>query len=266
MTPSSSEQASSAAPEPREAPQDAADNALHPSSRSGGLSGPLPGTPEDLRKIRERILNVVGHELLTPVTTIRGLADAVSEGDAQTRERLAPLLQRNARRLERLVNDLLLAAGVDTVLPVAEPTSIAVRTLVTHAWGTDADEPFTLEVPDDLCVHMDADAAHRALEHVLVNARTYGTAPPTVTARQEGRDVELTIDSPGAPLHPEEVRLATEPFYRGEHAVMTAAGLGLGLPVARALLRHAGGQLAVAARPGGGLVTRLVMPAGEVEG
>lgn len=215
-----------------------------------------------MRKIRERILNVVGHELLTPVTTVRGLAEANAKAGAAERERLAPLLQRNAQRLEGLVNDLLLASGVATVLPVGEPDRVLVADVVTAVWGSGETEfELVLDVPEDTAVRIQAGACQRVLDHVLRNARDYGRTPVTVTARHHDPDVEIVVDSPGKPLHPEEVRLATEPFYRGEHAVMSTAGLGLGLPVARALVEHAGGQLSVAVRPSGGLVTRIVLPA-----
>lgn len=66
--------------------------------------------------LRRRVLNVVGHELRTPVTTLRGPADALEGAGTDTeRVQLADALVRSARRLESLVDDLLVAMGVTTV-------------------------------------------------------------------------------------------------------------------------------------------------------
>jgi signal transduction histidine kinase len=57
-----------------------------------------------------------------------------------------------------------------------------------------------------------------------------------------------------------DVALAFEPFYRGEHAVTTAAGLGVGLPVCRTLVEQAGGTVAIESRDGGGIVATVRLP------
>src|SRR4051812_41588196 len=72
--------------------------------------------------IRRRVVNVVGHALRTPVTTIAGMATALeSATDDNTRTMLIDGLSRNARRVELLLDELLVAAGVSTALPVGDP-------------------------------------------------------------------------------------------------------------------------------------------------
>ena len=66
-------------------------------------------------------MNVVGHELRTPLTTIRGLAELLGDAsEEELRETLIPALVRNARRAERLLDDLLIAGEID----VARPTVV----------------------------------------------------------------------------------------------------------------------------------------------
>jgi signal transduction histidine kinase len=100
-------------------------------------------------------------------------------------------------------------------------------------------------------------APERSLEkifvHVLDNAAKYGDGPTAMTIEVAGDRVCITVDSPGVEVS--EISMLTEPFFRGERAVMRCAGLGVGLPVARALAEHAGGSLTVEAREGGGLIT-----------
>ena len=69
------------------------------------------------------------------------------------------------------------------------------------------------------------------------------------------------MSSGGAQLGGADVDLAVELFYRGEGAVTTAPGFGLGLPVARALARHDGGDLTLEAGPSGGLHVLIDLPA-----
>jgi signal transduction histidine kinase len=85
----------------------------------------------------------------------------------------------------------------------------------------------------------------------------------TVTIRRDGdRDtVRVVVDSPGAPLPAEDLRYALQPFWRGERAVTTAPGLGLGLTIARILAEHERGTLRIAGREGGGLLTSIELPA-----
>lgn len=226
------------------------------------LVAAAPGSSEDdLRAIRTRVLNVVGHELRTPVTTLRGLADALSTVDAQTaQDHVIPAIQRSAERLERLVDDLLIANGISTALPVGRPEPVAVAPLV-HATWTGLGGSEGLAVEGEETAHAQAAALGGALERVLENAKQLGDEPPTVRLSRDADGlVTIEVDAPGPPVDEEEVRLATELLFRGHAAVMRYPGLGLGLPVARALVEHAGGALTVAGRPAGGLITVLTVP------
>jgi two-component system, OmpR family, phosphate regulon sensor histidine kinase PhoR len=230
------------------------------------LEGAATRSEDELRAIRSRILNVVGHELRTPTTTLRGLADVLDRIDPATAaDHVIPAIQRNAARLERLVDDLLIATGITTALPVGRPEPLNVNALVLVLWAEVGD-------PGGLSLRS-PDGPHQALAHpkgvegalhrILENAVRLGERPVTVTVTGDGSAVEVVVDSPGPALHPEEVELAMELLFRGENAVMRAPGLGLGLPVARALVEHSGGELTVAARDGGGFLTTMRLRAAE---
>jgi signal transduction histidine kinase len=235
------------------------------------LVAPEDGASEDdLRAIRTRVLNVVGHELRTPVTTLRGLADALTAVDAGTaRDHVIPAIQRSTVRLERLVNDLLVANGIATALPVGKPKAIELVSALHAVWGDLGGEAHELTVEVTASGSRSPialthpEALRGALERVLENARVLGDEPPTVRVDRDGTTLTIEVDSPGQELGAEEVRLATELLFRGHAAVMRTAGLGLGLPVARALLEHTGGTLAVRAREGGGLVTVITVPGSD---
>lgn len=224
----------------------------------------LTARAEQLETLRARVLNVVGHELRTPITTIRGLAEALEAADPhRIRQEIAPALLRMARRVERLLDDLLTASGIGTVLPVEPPQPVEVSGRARDVWASlpPAAGRATLEVRGEGTALVAPSTLRRILELLLDNAAKYGVAPMELTVERAGEVVRTVLDTAGPPLPDDEVALATEPFFRGEHAVMTAPGMGLGLAVARVLAEHTGGSLRVERRPGGGLVTVVELPA-----
>ncbi|HEX4867929.1 MAG TPA: HAMP domain-containing sensor histidine kinase [Acidimicrobiales bacterium] len=215
-----------------------------------------------LNVARGRFIAVVGHELRTPVTTLRGLAEQLEGADAETVRDLTPALVRNARRVESLLDDLLLATDITTVLPVGEPERIDLVSTAQAIWDAfEEDAELVLSGTPEADVDMRPGAADTMLERVLDNARRYGRAPFRLHADQAGDRVRLVIASEGPELVPDDVHLAFELFYRGEAAVTSAPGFGLGLPVARALARQDGGELTIEPREGGGLDVCIDLPA-----
>lgn len=215
-----------------------------------------------LNAARARFVAVVGHELRTPVTTLRGLAEELVEADGHAREELAPAILRSARRVEVLLDDLLLATDITTVLPVGEPEPIDLVSTAQAIWDAfDTDDELQLSGDAEVVVSLRAGAADTMLERVLDNAHRYGQAPFQLRATTDGDRVQVMVSSEGAELRPDDVHLAFELFYRGEAAVTSAPGFGLGLPVARALARQHGGELTIEPRPGGGLDVCIDLPA-----
>ena len=215
--------------------------------------------PQDREWLEQRALNVIGHELRTPVSTVRGLAEVLTrEQDPHRRDELTAALVRNARRLEGLLDDLLAAAGVTTALPSGEAEPVDLPDAIRSAWDGDRD---ALVVSGTGVAVARRGSVDRIVNAVLDNARGYGGTPLTVSVSRADRRVNAVLDSPGPELAAEDVRYALEPFWRGERAVTARPGLGIGLPVAGALAAHEGGRLWVEARPGGGLLTFLELPA-----
>jgi signal transduction histidine kinase len=229
----------------------------------GGGQDDVTRALEMLDLARRRFINVAGHELRTPITTIRGLADQLETAtETEVRQEIAPALVRSARRVERLLDDVLIAADITTALPVGEPEEVDVVATAMAIWDAGGEE-------DDLAVEGDREAgallrpgaADRLLEHVLDNARRYGEPPYVIRTRVEDGHVVLDVCSAGAEVSKDDLALAFELFYRGEGAVTSAPGFGLGLPVARALARQHGGDVTIAAAPGGGVVVTARLPA-----
>jgi signal transduction histidine kinase len=209
--------------------------------------------------LRRRVLNVVGHELRTPITTLRGLAELLGTTPDEPAKTAAvrDAIQRSARRIEHLVDDALVALGVTTAMPVGTAQPTPVVAVIHEAWEAVGDGELDIEGTATALVH--PDGFRRALACVLDNARKYGELVHVEVAERNGHAVVTVLDE-GPGLTEGEGALLFEPFFRGERAVMTAPGLGLGLTVARRLLEHDGGTVEVGAGVGGGAAATVRVP------
>lgn len=212
----------------------------------------------DIDLLRRRVLNVVGHELRTPVTTLAGLADELTTCvDPGQRAELVAAIARNAQRLDRLVQDLLLATAVETVVPVGPRKAVDLLETARAAWEGQVEPTYS-----GAAVAMTRPAvARQALAVLLDNAAVHGDPPVLVRGSVEDGCAVIEVESAGAALSAADIELAAEAFYRGERAVTTSAGLGLGLAIARTLARSDGGDVFLRAGDGGGVVARLELPA-----
>lgn len=218
----------------------------------------------ELDAIRRRVLNVVGHALRTPMATLRGLVEVLADDhDPATREQLIPPLVRTTRRLERLLDDVLVASEVTTRLPTAAPTPLRVIDVARQVW-TELDTPAELRVEGDAetVAFVGRDGLRWMLRHLLDNAAKYGEGTVTADLRREQDEAVVRIGSAGPDLNPDDLARAFELFYRGERAVISAAsGMGVGLPVVRRLAEHAGGTVTLEPGSDGGVLATLRLPA-----
>ncbi|GAY07520.1 DUF4118 domain-containing protein [Pseudonocardia sp. N23] len=221
----------------------------------------------EANETRSALLSAVGHDLRTPLTSIKASAGSLRDpslplSDADRAE-LAATIEESADRLTGLVDNLLdssrLAAGA--VTPLLAPVGcdeIVGRALLGLA---DAGR-VTIDVAEDLPdVRADPGLLERVLANLLDNAlRHGGGAPVAVRGSAHADRVELRVadSGPGVPQRARD-RLFT-PFQRlGDRGT----GVGLGLSVARGLTEVMGGTLTAEDTPGGGLTTVIALPACE---
>ena len=222
-------------------------------------TGDLDRRLAEVELLRRRVLNVIPHALRTPVTTFRGLAEAMSSAtDDEIRNDIAPAMRRLAAQAEHLLDDLLIASGYTTALPTGTPQPTPVVSTVRRVWSEvgAAVGPIEVDGADDVVAVAPPGSVEKMLVHVLDNAAKYGDGTPRVSVREAGGRVTIAVASTGSV--PPDLALLVEPFFRADEAVMKSSGLGVGLTVADALAKQAGGTLSVSATPeGDGLVTEL---------
>jgi len=217
----------------------------------------------------------VSHELKTPLTTLRMYAELLREGrvrDEEKRQHYLAVMVTECARLTRLVNNMLDFGRLEQ-----NRRAYVVEPLELTAWLPAFLEPHRLRIeeaglqvrlrlPDAPCtIPTDRDALEQALLNLLDNALKYAAAGGAV-------DIELAPDHGGARLDvldrgpgvPADLREKIfEKFYRLDQSLTARVpGSGLGLSIARRLLRDLGGDLVCLPREGGGGCFRITLKAG----
>jgi two-component system, OmpR family, sensor histidine kinase KdpD len=212
--------------------------------------------------VKTALLRAVSHDLRTPLTAITAAGEAIASPTLSPQERadMAAVIQEEARRLSRLVDNLLdlsrLEAG--SAEPRREWTSV--EDLIRTAVGELAARPddFSLSIDRELpLVRVDPVQMERAFVNVLENARRHsGGHPVSVRARavrgRVGERVIVRVVDRGPGIPPAQLERVFEPFYRAGTASGGHRGSGLGLAIARGFTEASSGTLHVESLPGQG--------------
>jgi signal transduction histidine kinase len=219
----------------------------------------------------------VSHELRTPLTTIRGnLALLRREPPIGTEEATDILgdMAEESDRLIRLVNDLLMLAHAESGRLLRSETvriSPLLDEVRRQARLLDPERKITCTSSPDAAAIGDPDALKQVLLSLVDNALKHTTGPITVTVTDDdqtaseeikGPSVSIAVRDSGPGIDPAVLPHVFERFYRGDGA-HAPPGLGLGLPIAKALVEAQGGAIAVESEAGQGSVFTVTMPRRE---
>jgi two-component system sensor histidine kinase KdpD len=225
-------------------------------------------------EVRSALLSSVSHDLRTPLAAIAGAASALLDAspgpDEPARGELLQSIADEARRLGRLVDNLLDMSRLDSGAVALDRQWHVLEELIGSARSrlrrVLPDHPIRIEVPADLpLLFVDGVLVEQLLVNLLENAAAY-TPPGTpieVSARvQEGR-AELRVADEGPGLPPGTEERVFDKFYRGAPAPDGRRGVGLGLAICRAIAAAHGGVIRAANRPGGGAEFIVTLPRSE---
>ncbi|MGI5466157.1 sensor histidine kinase [Streptomyces sp. CA-132043] len=217
-----------------------------------------------------RFVADASHELRTPVTAVLGYADLHHQGALvapEQRERVMHGITTEALRMQRLVDDLLLLARLDSV-PARGRTSVdlavIVRDAVSAARVMDSHRCVTVAAEGDAMVHGDAEQLRRVVDNLLANVRNHtpcGTAAQVTvsTAGSPASHVLLTVADQGPGIPDEALPRVFDRFYRGDPA-HSGDGSGLGLAIVAAVAHAHGGSVDVASAAGEGTCVAVRLP------
>jgi len=214
------------------------------------------------------------HELRTPLATILGYVETLREQsaeiDTETRDRFTIIIHDEARRMQRLVEDLISLSRIEGERFNAPTDAIDLEPLIAEAvrnWRNAADErgcPLELELADDLPpVAGDRSELLQLIENLISNAIRYGRPqrPIYLKASIDRNMVHFSVRDEGEGIAAEHIPRLTERFYRVDPSRSRAAGgTGLGLSIVKHIVERHRGRMRIASRVGEGTTIHIQLP------
>lgn len=220
------------------------------------------------------------HELRTPLSSLVGFIETLrgaARDDPAARDHFLDIMQKEADRMARLINDLLSLSRIEQAEHMPPDAEVDIAELLRGVAGTvqmraeDAGIPLRLDIADDLpAVKGDADQLTQVFQNLLDNAVKYTPEGGTVTVtakavdrlpdtRQPGLLIEVRDTGEGIP--PEHLPRLTERFYRVDTGrSRKLGGTGLGLAIVKHITRRHRGWLDIQSTPGEGTTVTVGLP------
>jgi signal transduction histidine kinase len=230
---------------------------------------------QEASRSKSQFLNLVAHELRTPLSVIRGYLSLMEDGTLEvpeaTKENAVRILTQKADELSSLVDDLLASArlqsGSLTVRPEASDVVATVRQAVERARprlallkaSLDADLP-----PDPMIAMVDPESLGRILDNLINNALTYTAGPAHIAISvRTNQHVEVRVTDRGYGIARQNWERIFEPFVRLSDHAQSRPGAGIGLSISRDLAAQNSATLRVEeSTPGKGTTFLLTLRKG----
>ena len=214
------------------------------------------------------------HELRTPLATIVGYAETLREADGSidiaTRERFAGIVHDEARRMQRVVEDLISLSRIESERFSPPDESLSLTPLVERAleahrrMAEDRGSMLRLDAPPALpSVAGDRGQLSQVFDNIIGNALRYGRTetPVAVTLREDGRFLRIAVSDQGDGIPSELIPRLTERFFRVDAGRSRAmGGTGLGLAIVKHIVERHRGRLEIESALGVGTTVSVLLP------
>jgi two-component system, OmpR family, phosphate regulon sensor histidine kinase PhoR len=233
-----------------------------------------------LRRVEEMRADFVAnasHELRTPLAALSGFIETLqgsAREDAKARERFLPIMQEQARRMARLIDDLLSLSRIELnahrrpdtpvdLVPIVRQVADGLQTL-----ARDRGVTVTVDAANGVRVPGDRDELVRVFENLIENALKYGAPGRRVDiglsqgeSAEGEQEARVSVRDYGPGIAPEHVPRLTERFYRVDVRDSRAqGGTGLGLALVKHILNRHHGRLSIESMPGAGATFTVFLP------
>ena len=230
----------------------------------------------DSVRTREReFLMAVSHDLRTPLTTIRGYAEALDAGDIDPNdlERVAGVLNAQADQLSRLVEDVMLLGRLEANQYSMRPEPVDVASLVSGVvdgftrGAAEASVRLTSVAPESGDRMIDPDRMTQVLSNLIENAMRYTPEMGviTVTLRSTDAAISIHVHNSGAGISPADLPRVFDRLYVAErYRAIRPSGSGLGLAIVSELVGAMGGTVGCTSNEETGTEFEVVVPAARL--
>ncbi len=229
-------------------------------------------------KSRADFVANASHELRTPLAAILGFIETLSDpetgGDQPTRQRFLAVMDKEARRMQRLVDDLMSLSRIEASKFRAPTDAIDLAELTAQVVGEIANgqDPRAADIAIDAepalpLVLGDRAQLSQLLHNIVGNAMKYGRpeSPVEIAIARDGHHmVRFRVSDHGEGIASEHLPRLTERFYRVDSARSRAAGgTGLGLSLAKHIVERHRGRIDIASRSGHGTQVTIALPCAD---
>jgi two-component system sensor histidine kinase BaeS len=213
--------------------------------------------------LEQQFLLSISHDLRTPLTSIRGYAEAISDGATSDPAWAAGVIGSEAQRLDRLVQDLLDLARLRARTFSLHPSSLDLGDVVRTAAeafrpdAADAGVQLLVTAPPGVTVHADGERVAQVVANLVQNALKYADRQISIGVSVAGPAAVIAVDDDGPGIPTADLPHVFERLYvAGHHPARKESGSGLGLAIVRELVEAMGGRVGAERSPIGG--ARLV--------
>lgn len=230
-----------------------------------------------VERMRVDFVANASHELRTPLASLLGFVETLqgpAREDAGARVKFLGIMREQARRMTRLVDDLLSLSRIEQNLHLLPQSPVDMVSIVRHIADTltpmaqENSVFLNVEAPPSVIVGGDRDELLRVVENLVENAIKYGASDSSCANREvditlitHERQCVLTVSDYGPGIAPEHLPRLTERFYRVDAGQSRAkGGTGLGLAIVKHIVARHRGRLVIESQPGQGATFSVTFP------
>ena len=226
-----------------------------------------------IQKRHAEFVSAASHEMKTPLAGIRAYVELLLDGEAEddeTREEFLTVIDTQADRLQRLIENLLNLARIEAGVERVHKENLSLNELLENAYSVvhPSSEQKEISLVADLSpmyigVLADRDMLTQSAINLLSNAIKYTKSGGKVTlrSRMEENAAVFEVEDTGVGLSDEDCAKVFEKFFRVKKDQKMAPGTGLGLPLAKHIVEDVhGGALSVSSQVGTGSIFRISLP------
>ncbi len=227
---------------------------------------------EEVAQMKTDFVSTVSHELRTPLTSIIGSLDTVNrpelQPEAETAQQLLSTARASARRLQRMIDDLLVVSRIDRSAIPVHLESVPLARLCEEVAQVVSIDPKILIEPADLSLRADRDHLSRILINLVENAAKYAAGSPVeIYGWERGTRGYLAVVDHGPGIPSDMRETVFERFTQVDQSdTRSKGGTGLGLNIVKSLAEVMSGSARVEDTEGGGATFVVELPVAERAG